>query len=62
MFGEEDDRWIADDAVEAMADSLVEIITEISSTAWDIVLHSGRKTIKARDIELAYKQYKKVRN
>lgn len=38
-----------------MSEILAEICQEITDSAYELVFHAGRKTIKARDVELAYK-------
>ena len=49
---------ISKDSVEAMTEELIKIGKEVSSKAWLLAKHSGRKTIKDSDIKLAYEQLK----
>jgi DNA-binding protein len=49
---------VSDFAVERTVEELIYIGRKISIKAWDIAQHSGRKTILAEDIALAYEQIK----
>jgi DNA-binding protein len=51
---------VSDEASDTLRTILEEIANNISRTAIDLATHAGRKTIKADDILLAYKNtYKK---
>ena len=46
-------------AVEQATEELVRRGKKITEKAWDLAKHSGRKTLKAEDIKLAYDHYEK---
>ena len=50
---------VSSDAVEAMTAEIIRIGKKISAKAWDLAKHSGRKTLKKQDIELAYDYYER---
>jgi len=47
---------ISDDAREALAKALEELGEKIAEEAIKLAKHSGRKTVKAEDIDLAFKK------
>lgn len=51
-------KRVSQDAKETSAKILEELTEQIVKKAVLLADHSGRKTIKAKDIELAYKQLK----
>lgn len=56
MIGEGDDKKrVSYGASVKMGEVLAEICQEITDSAYEVVDHAGRNTIKARDVELAYK-------
>jgi histone H3/H4 len=44
---------VSEAAAKELAKALDEIGVKIAKEAWDFAMHSGRKTIKAEDIEIA---------
>lgn len=50
---------VADKAVVAMTEELIKQGKKISDKAWQIALHSGRRTITDSDIRLASEQLEK---
>ncbi len=47
---------VSEAAAEELAEALEEIGIKIAKEALDFALHSGRRTIKAKDIEIAAKK------
>ena len=48
---------VSEESAEALRDALESIGHKISIEAIDFMRHAGRKTIKARDIEIAVKKF-----
>jgi histone H3/H4 len=48
---------VSDKGAERLAQILEEVGDYISRRAFEITMHTGRKTITDKDIELAYKQW-----
>ena len=48
---------VSEESAEALRDALENIGLKISTEAIDFMRHAGRKTIKARDIEIAVKKF-----
>ena len=48
---------VSEESAEALRDALESIGLKISTEAIDFMRHAGRKTIKARDIEIAVKKF-----
>lgn len=48
-------KRVSEEAIEAFADIIEEIASDIATKANQIARHSGRKTIQAKDIKLASK-------
>ncbi|MHA1607594.1 MAG: histone family protein [Candidatus Freyarchaeota archaeon] len=50
---------VSDDAAEALGKILEELGLEIARIADELAKHTGRKTVKKEDIELAYKTWRR---
>ncbi len=48
-------KRVSEEAIEAFADIIEEIATDIATKANQIAKHSGRKTVQGKDIKLASK-------
>jgi histone H3/H4 len=48
---------VSEDASEAMAGIISEFVNDLSSQAYKLAKHAGRKTITAVDVQLAAKEF-----
>ena len=48
-------KRVSSESVDALTDVLISIGVKISSKAWEIAKHSGRKTVHDGDVRLAAK-------
>ena len=55
-------RRVSKSAAEELAKVLEEVGVEVAKEAIDFTLYAGRRTVRAKDVKMAYKKFKEDRN
>jgi len=50
---------VSNESVEAFTEVMEELAAELAADSYDLAKHADRKTIKASDIKIAWKRFKK---